>query len=55
MWYLTSEKRPPKDSKVVWQNSVGEEIRGTYCGGIIWYPEGSSMYIYYTPIRWRLA
>ena len=53
MWNETSSIRPNKDSKVVWMDSSGEEHKGVYCGGVIWMPEGSSMYIYYTPVRWK--
>jgi len=53
MWNETACIRPYVNSKVIWQDPSGQEHRGVYAGGVIWYPEGSSMYIYYTPVRWK--
>ena len=53
MWTRTEVARPNPNSKVIWMDSSGEEIRGTYHGGVIWYPENSGMYIYYTPVMWK--
>jgi hypothetical protein len=44
---------PAKGQKVEWLTPSGEVVRGTYVGGVIWMPEGSGVYIYYTPTYWR--
>jgi hypothetical protein len=52
-WIPYGERLPEKNQKIEWLTPHGETVRGTYCGGVIWFPEGSSMYIYYTPTYWR--
>jgi len=46
---------PPKDTPIEWITPSGQIVRGTFAGGAIWFPEGSGVYIYYTPTFWRLA
>jgi len=52
---LTSAARPPKDVPIEWIAPFGTVVRGKYAGGAVWFPEGSDMYVYYTPTYWRLA
>jgi hypothetical protein len=49
----TSEALPPKGYRVEWISPSGTVVRGRYEGGAVWYPEGSSVYVYYTPVFWR--
>ena len=53
-WTLTSQQLPPRGAKVEWICPSGRQERGTFAGGLIWFPEGSSMYVYYEPTHWRL-
>jgi hypothetical protein len=52
-WTPCTRSRPEKNQRVEWITPSGEVVRGKYAGGLIWFPEGSPMYIYYTPICWR--
>ncbi|HEX5104987.1 MAG TPA: hypothetical protein VFV87_14305 [Pirellulaceae bacterium] len=54
-WIRTSQRLPEKNQKVEWISPGGIQERGTFAGGLIWFPEGSSMYVYYTPEFWRPA
>ena len=45
---------PPKDTPIEWITPGGRVERGKWAGGAVWFPEGSSMYVYYTPALWRL-
>ena len=40
-------------SKVEWIARSGDQDRGTFAGGCVWYPEGSACYVYYTPVYRR--
>lgn len=46
---------PPRDRPIEWVTPSGQIEKGKWCGGAVWFPEGSSMYVYYTPISWRVA
>lgn len=46
---------PPKGASIEWITPAGQMVRGHWEGGAVWFPEGSSMYVYYTPLSWRLA
>lgn len=52
-WFRTSDRRPLKGQRIEWISSGGERERGVFLGGAVWMPEGSDMYVYYTPERWR--
>jgi hypothetical protein len=52
-WIPYGERLPEKNQMVEWLTPSGEIVRGKYLGGVIWMPEGSGMYIYYTPTNWR--
>jgi hypothetical protein len=52
-WTPYAASRPNPDTKVEWLTPSGEQVRGTFCGGVVWIPEGSDCYIYYTPTYWR--
>lgn len=47
------QERPPKNVLIEWITPSGQLVRGKYCGGAVWMPEGSSTYGYYTPTYWR--
>ena len=49
----TDQQRPDKGRLVEWISPAGIHERGRYEGGLIWFPEGSPMYVYYTPEFWR--
>ena len=51
----TDEKLPPKNKLIEWVSPGGLHVRGKWQGGAVWFPEGSSMYVYYTPLMWRLV
>jgi hypothetical protein len=51
-WIKTSEQLPRRGQKVVWISPNGMQETGTYEGGAVWFPKGSSMYVYYTPQFW---
>jgi hypothetical protein len=51
----TADARPPKNVPIEWIAPDGRVQRGHYHGGAVWFPEGSGVYIYYTPTFWRLA
>jgi hypothetical protein len=50
-----AREMPPKDTPIEWIAPCGRIVRGRYAGGAIWFPEGSPMYVYYTPTYWRRA
>lgn len=52
-WIPTAQRLPEKNQKVEWISPGGLQDRGTFLGGLIWMPEGSTMYVYYTPVMWR--
>lgn len=52
-WTSYSSGLPRRDSKVEWISPDGRQVRGTYYGGVVWMPENSPMYVYYTPTMWR--
>lgn len=52
-WTPYSAGLPPKGQRVEWITPSGHVVRGTFIGGLIWMPEGSSMYVYCTPTYWR--
>lgn len=54
-WIRTDREPPRPNSDVIWLTPSGEEVSGRYAGGVVWYPEGSTMYIYYTLVFWRYA
>ena len=49
----TAHELPPKDVPIEWISPGGSVVRGKFAGGAVWFPEGSSMYVYYTPVFWR--
>lgn len=46
---------PPRNVPIEWITPSGEAVRGKWLGGMIWMPENSDMYVYYTPLSWRLV
>jgi hypothetical protein len=46
---------PPKYVLIEWITPSGQIVRGKWLGGIVWMPEGSSTYVYYQPISWRIV
>lgn len=52
-WIPVACERPPVNRRIEWISPSGEVVIGKYLGGVIWMPEGSSVYVYYTPIYWR--
>lgn len=46
---------PAKGVLIRWLSPGGDVLIGRYLGGIVWMPEGSSAYVYYTPTYWQLA
>lgn len=52
-WTPYAQERPRRDSLVEWITPSGQVVKGRYQGGLVWYPEGSEMYVYYTPTYWR--
>lgn len=50
---MTDRELPPKGVPLEWIAPSGEVVRGTFAGGAVWYPEGSTMYVYYVPVYWR--
>ena len=54
-WTRTDRELPREGSKVVWISPGGIEEHGTYIGGAVWMPDGSDVYVYYTPEFWRYA
>lgn len=52
-WTPTQQQLPTKGQKIEWISPGGLHERGKYLGGVIWMPEGSPMYVYYTPQFWR--
>lgn len=49
----TSRDLPPKNVPIEWISPGGVIVRGKYQGGAVWLPDGSPMYVYYTPAYWR--
>lgn len=54
-WIRTDRELPRPNSDVIWLTSSGQEVRGRYAGGVVWFPEGSTAYTYDTPVFWRYA
>ena len=59
-WFRPQDRLPERAQRVVWTRRRADgcmvEVRGTFAGGAVWLPEGGGgMYIYYTPIMWRVA
>lgn len=54
-WTLTDQQLPPKGALIEWISPAGIHERGKWLGGLIWMPEGSTMYVYYCPEFWRLV
>lgn len=53
--YTSTEKElPPKNRPLEWITPSGEVVYGKFAGGAVWFPEGSSMYVYYQPTYWRI-
>lgn len=51
---MTNLELPPTGMPLEWITPSGEIVRGKFAGGAVWFPEGSNMYVYYTPVFWRL-
>lgn len=51
-WTDTDTALPTERALVEWQRRDGEVVRG-YRLGKLWFFEDWSMYVYYTPQRWR--
>lgn len=45
----------PQGVPIEWITPSGQIERGKWAGGAVWFPEGSTMYVYYIPLSWRLA
>jgi len=55
-WIRTTDRFPQPGASVDWISPGGEQVDGgTFEGGVVWFPPGSAMYIYYTPEFWRPA
>lgn len=53
-WIRTQDRRPEPNQTVDWISPGGERVLGgKYAGGAVWFPPGSEMYVYYTPMFWR--
>lgn len=52
-WIPTSKQLPERNQKIEWISPSGLQQRGEFAGGGIWFPEGSTMCVYYTPQFWR--
>ena len=53
-WIKTEDRLPEPGQRVAWFRPGDRvEVRGTFKGGSIWYPDGSDMYVYYMPLQWR--
>jgi hypothetical protein len=52
-WIPVSSRLPERGQRIEWISPGGTHQRGTFIGGVIWMPEGSEMYVYYTPTYWR--
>lgn len=52
-WTPTDLEKPPMNAAVEWIAPNGDQMRGKFCG--VWIPDGSPMYVYYTPVFWRLV
>lgn len=50
-----SSTYPQPNKTIRWIAPDGNEEIGRYAGGAIWFPAGSTMYIYYTPVMWKYA
>jgi len=51
-WYNPHDKTPERDVPIVWLNSEGDSIYGTFRG--VWLMN-NGMCVYYTPQAWRYA
>ncbi len=47
----TTKALPERGRLVEWISYSGEVVRGTFDG--VWYPQGSTIYVYYQPVFWR--
>lgn len=54
-WTRTTERLPERGQLIEWISPGGIQTRGKCLCGLIWMPEGSDMYVYYTPAFWRPA
>ena len=52
-WNPLKNTAPRRGSKVEWIAPSGAHVKGTFVGGVVWIPDGSDMYVYYTPVYWR--
>jgi hypothetical protein len=52
---LLKDAYPPKNVLIEWITPSGQMQRGRWLGGMVWMPENSPMYVYYTPISWRIV
>lgn len=52
-WTPLGTAKPEINRPIEWITPSGEVVRGKFAGGLVWFPEGSGMYIYYTPTFWR--
>ena len=53
-WYNTSEKKPEEKRDIVGMDSGGNERHLKFYKNMFWLPD-LSMYVYYTPSKWRYA
>lgn len=52
-FYRPCETLPEIGRLIEWISPGGSHVFGTYQGGVVWLPEGSNVYVYYTPEFWR--
>lgn len=54
-WIPTRERMPLANERVRWISPGGCVEVGTFLGGWLWLPQGSTMpmYVYYTPVFWQ--
>jgi hypothetical protein len=53
-WYELSEKTPEDNRDIIVMDSSGQERHLKFYKNMFWLPD-LSMYVYYTPSRWRYA
>lgn len=53
-WIPYTARLPEPGQRVAWIAPSGAVIKGTFVGGLVWLPAGSSTYVYYTPAFWRV-
>lgn len=51
-WTETRLRLPDRGQAVEWISPGGFQERGKFAGGLVWFPDGSDMYVYYTPLWW---